>query len=272
MRGSWRNERFVWVVTLLIGILAVCVGIAAFCRIAQTTVTAVNPTVIADFPTILIDAGHGGVDGGAVAPDGTVEKGINLQIAQKTQQWLELFGYSTVMTRTEDELISDKDATTIRQKKSTDLKNRAKLFASLGDALLISIHQNKYSESKYYGAQTFYSKNDPQSKILAQSVQDSVVAGLQPENLRAIKASGSEIYLLNTAKKPAVMVECGFLSNPGELCLLKDSDYQSKMSFCIFGGIVAFPGSEASRQNLSSGQGENSQKTEEISEKSGHND
>ncbi len=187
--------------------------------------------------TVIIDAGHGGVDGGAVAPDGTVEKDINLSVALKLQKIMTLFGYNTVMVRNTDTLISDKDASTIRQKKSTDLHNRAKLLQSYDNAVLISIHQNKYTSSKYSGTQVFYSPNNESSKLLAQCIQDSVVNGLQPQNDRQIKPSGSEIYLLYTAQKPAVMVECGFLSNIEELMKLKDDKYQSSMATAVFLGI-----------------------------------
>lgn len=187
--------------------------------------------------TVVIDAGHGGIDGGAVALDNTLEKDINLLVSKKLDSIMVLFGYNTVMTRQEDSLISDKDAKTIRQKKSTDLHNRAKLFDSFDNSILISIHQNKYTSSMYYGTQVFYSPNNEQSKILADFIQDEVVNGLQNDNKRLTKPSGSEIFLLYTAQKPAVMVECGFLSNVNELLKLKNNTYQSQMAICILSGI-----------------------------------
>lgn len=193
-----------------------------------------------EFPVIVVDAGHGGIDGGAVAADGTTEKGINLAIAKYLNDILLLAGFNSVMTRSDDDLISDDGAVTIRQKKSTDLKNRAKLLDSYENAILISIHQNKFSQSKYWGAQVFYSPNTKESEQLAECVQSSIVTSLQVDNERKIKKSGSEIYLLHTAKHPAIMVECGFLSNSNELSKLKDSKYQSEIAFSIFCGIIEY--------------------------------
>ncbi|MBQ9107022.1 MAG: N-acetylmuramoyl-L-alanine amidase [Clostridia bacterium] len=201
-----------------------------------------TPTAIEarEFPVIVVDAGHGGIDGGAVAADGTAEKGINLAIAKYLNEILSLAGFNTVMTRNSDDLISDEGAVTIRQKKSTDLKNRAKLLDSYDDAILISIHQNKFSQAKYWGAQVFYSPNAKESEALAERVQSSIATSLQADNKRKIKKSGSEIYLLHTAKHPAIMVECGFLSNSNELSKLKDSKYQSEIAFSIFCGIIEY--------------------------------
>jgi len=201
-----------------------------------------TPTAIKarEFPVIVVDAGHGGIDGGAVAADGTAEKTINLAISKHLNEILSLAGFNTVMTRDDDNLISDDGAVTIRQRKSTDLKNRAKLLESYDNAVLISIHQNKFSQAKYWGAQVFYSPNAKESEALAECVQSSIVNCLQTDNKRKIKKSGSEIYLLHTAKHPAIMVECGFLSNSNELSKLKDSKYQSEIAFSIFCGIIEY--------------------------------
>ena len=223
---------------ILIGVMAACVPLASVLRLSERCGGAV--ILMQNFPVIVIDAGHGGIDGGAVAQDGTLEKDLNLSIAQKTERFFWLFGYETVMTRSDDRLISDERATTIRQKKSSDLHNRSKLLASYEDALLLSIHQNKFSQAKYSGTQVFYSGNHPSGQLLADCIQRSVVSALQSQNTREIKRSGSEIYLLHTAQHPAVMVECGFLSNQEELSKLKDSNYQSKIAFCILYGIIDF--------------------------------
>ena len=191
-------------------------------------------------PVIVIDAGHGGVDGGAVASDGTNEKDINLDIALKLNELMKLNGFSTVMTRTEDISIHDDDATTIRQKKVSDLKKRLSILDD-GDALcMISIHQNIYSSSKYSGTQVFYGKNNTLSETLADSIQNQVVTLMQPDNKRAIKQTTKDIYLLYNAQKPCVMVECGFLSNQEELSNLKDDEYQTKMAFAVFVGFLEY--------------------------------
>lgn len=193
-----------------------------------------------ELPTIIVDAGHGGIDGGAVGADGTIEKGINLSIAKHLEQTLRALGFEVVMTRTDDTLIGNNNAKTVREQKSSDIKRRLQMTEQYDNALLISIHQNKYSVEKYYGAQVFYSPNGEQSKQLAELVQQSVVTRLQPENERVIKPSGKEIYLLYHAGIPSVMVECGFLSNRAELQKLKSEEYQHQMSFSIACGILDY--------------------------------
>lgn len=192
------------------------------------------------FKTVIIDAGHGGIDGGTSADDGTVEKTINLQIAHKLNNILQSMGIETVMTRTEDVSIHDESAKTIRQQKVSDLKNRLNIINNTDDSIYVSIHQNHYSSPKYKGSQIFYSKNNPLSKTLAESIRLPVVSYLQPDNTREIKQSGSEIYLLNNANTPAVMVECGFLSNKDDTINLKDENYQQELAFIIAIGITDY--------------------------------
>lgn len=190
--------------------------------------------------TVVIDAGHGGVDGGTSAADGTLEKDINLRIAHKLNNVLQSFGVETVMTRTEDISIHDADAKTIRQKKGSDIKNRLDIINNTDNAIYVSIHQNHYSDSIYSGTQVFYSKNKPDSEILANRIRNAVVSSLQKDNTREIKPSGKEIYLLNNAQVPAVMVECGFMSNKEEAKLLINENYQQKLAFIIAIGICDF--------------------------------
>lgn len=192
------------------------------------------------FQTVIIDAGHGGPDGGTSADDGTLEKELNLQIALKLNEILKSMGINTVMTRTEDVSIHDSSAKTIRQKKISDLKNRFKIIDETENSIFVSIHQNHFSDSKYSGTQVFYSKNNPDSILLANSVRQAVISYLQKENTRETKASGTDIYLLYHAKSPSVMVECGFLSNYNETENLKNENYQRKLAFMIALGIVDY--------------------------------
>ncbi len=191
-------------------------------------------------PTIIIDAGHGGEDGGAVSQNGSLEKDINLIIANELNSMLKLSGFETIMTREDDVSIYDEYADTIKKKKVSDLKNRLKIIKSEPNCIFISIHQNKFTDSKYSGAQVFYSKNDENSQILANSIKDSIVSMLQPDNKREIKPSNGSIYLLDNANVPAVLVECGFLSNAKEAALLSDSSYQKKITFAIYNGILDY--------------------------------
>lgn len=211
--------------------------IGTFINKAYINTSKTNPTGVV-FPIIIIDAGHGGFDGGAVANDGTVEKNINLSISKYLQEYLTLFGLQTVMIRETDTSVENDGLTSIREKKSSDLHNRMKIMEETDNALYISIHQNKYPIEKYSGTQVFYSpKTSAESSLLAQSIQDSIVNTLQKGNTRQIKECGTSVYLMYNAVKPAVLVECGFLSNYEETEKLKTPEYQKKIAFCIAIGI-----------------------------------
>ena len=177
--------------------------------------------------TVIIDAGHGGEDGGTQSSAGVLEKDINLNITMKLGTLLRLMGYTVVYTRTEDKLYYGDDAVTQRQKKVSDIHYRMKLMEAYNNALFISIHQNYFEQSKYYGAQVFYSKNNPESQIIAEKIQSNI-------------KSGTDIYLLYHTKSPAVMVECGFMSNPGEALLLSDDKYQIKLCLAIAAGLEEY--------------------------------
>lgn len=191
-------------------------------------------------PVIIIDAGHGGEDGGAQSSSGILEKDINLSISQKLEAIFNSIGFKTLMIRNSDEMIYDSSCKTIREKKVSDIHNRMNLMNEYPNCIFLSIHQNHFSESKYHGAQVFYSKNNPESEVIAENIQKSIVEKLQNENERMIKPSGTEIYLLYHAKTPAVMVECGFLSNGGEAQLLNDETYQKKMAVAVADGIIKY--------------------------------
>lgn len=190
--------------------------------------------------TIVIDPGHGGEDGGAVGYSGSVEKGINLSISQKLHDLLTLCGFRVIMTREDDRSIHDEDANTISEQKRSDLYNRLEIYNEDPGAIVLSIHLNKYEDSSVHGAQIFYSQNQNASKQLAQSIQSAFVMMLQPENTREIKPAESNLFLMFHAEVPAVLCECGFLSNPDEEALLQDEEYQSKVAFTIFTGLMDY--------------------------------
>lgn len=189
---------------------------------------------------IIIDAGHGGFDGGASAADGTVEKDINLQISQKVCALLKISGYDVIMTRNDDTGTEDDEQEAIAKRKKSDLSNRLKLMKENPDAIFVSIHLNKFTTSAASGAQVFYTKNYSDAYKLANCVQSSIKTLLQPENARVVKQGTSSTYLLKNAATPAIIVECGFLSNKQELEKLKQNDYQSQMAFAIVSGIMEF--------------------------------
>lgn len=184
---------------------------------------------------VIIDAGHGGEDGGAVAMDGTLEKDINLKIALKTAKLLKIYGYEVIMTREGDTSTCDGEDFIKRE----DLENRLKLMKDYPESIFVSIHLNKFTTSAARGSQVFYSKTDG-SKELGDLIQKTIIQKLQLENKRVNKQATSSTYLLYNASVPAVLVECGFLSNEAELLRLKDNVYQKKLAFCIASGITEY--------------------------------
>jgi len=225
---------------LIVAFVGVCLIAAGVISIDQVKNVFAANNIEKQKNTIIIDPGHGGVDGGAVGYNDIVEKDINLSISLKLRTLFEASGFNVVMTREDDRSIHDKDSKTIREKKVSDIHNRSKLLEKYPDAIFLSIHQNMYTESKYSGTQVFYSKNNEDSKILASLIQSNVKELLQPENERVIKPAGKDLYILYHAKIPAVMVECGFLSNPDEAKKLNSSEYQYKMAFAIYCGTLDY--------------------------------
>lgn len=185
--------------------------------------------------TVIIDAGHGGFDGGAVAPDGTLEKDLNLSVVLKLDSVLKIMGYDTVLVRDTDVSTAD-DKGTERSQKVSDIKARLRLTEKYKDALFVSIHMNKYTSPQPHGAQVFYSQVDG-SKELAECIQRSITAGVQTDNKRVVKKTTKDIYLLYHAVIPSVIAECGFISNPNDLLKLKSDEYQLKMAAAIAAGI-----------------------------------
>ena len=183
---------------------------------------------------VLIDPGHGGFDGGAVAEDGTTEKHLNLAISLCLHDLLYVCGVPVEMTRITDMGLEDDAGAAIRDKKVSDMRRRLALYNDA--SMVISIHQNHFPEPKYSGTQVFYSANHPDSVALAERIRASVVDWVQPQNKRELKKATDGIYLLYHTNTPAVLVECGFLSNPEEREKLKTSAYQQQMAFVIAAG------------------------------------
>ena len=208
---------------------------SAFSNIAAHTSSA----AVEDSLTVIVDAGHGGEDGGAQVGDVT-EKDINLAVANKLSDILRLCGCRVVEIRDEDISVYDDEAETLREKKVSDLKHRVQIVNESENNLLVSIHQNKFNNSTYSGTQVFYSTNNDNSRVLAEAIRQSVISFLQNDNTRELKPSGSDIYLLDQAKVPAVIVECGFLSNDAERAKLLDDGYQSEMAYAIAMGVLAY--------------------------------
>lgn len=179
---------------------------------------------------VIIDAGHGGVDGGAVSCTGAYESHINLEIAQRLNDLMHLLGLHTVMIR-DDDISVYTEGMTIAAKKISDIRQRVRIANTTPNALFISIHQNNFTESKYAGTQVFYN-NVPESKLLAEKMQTACRENLDPSNKRqSKKASG--VYLMDHINCTGILIECGFLSNPKEEAMLRESNYQKKLCSVI---------------------------------------
>ncbi len=189
--------------------------------------------------TVIIDAGHGGEDCGAIGVTGVLEKDLNMQIATKIAATLKSKGYTVILTRNEDKLLYTEAENIKGLRKIYDLKNRCAIANEYPEAVFISVHMNSYSEAKYKGLQVYYSAADNESAALANKIQSSVRASLQPENKRVTK-SGKGIYVLENTEPVAVLIECGFLTNADDCKNLSDEDYQNKLSVAISNAIIEY--------------------------------
>ncbi len=223
-------------------ILIFCFSSFLIINKAEANIISVISSQATDYKdaVIILDAGHGGEDGGAVAFDGTVEKDLNLNVCRRISLLFDLFGISYVMIRSSDVSVGDTSLDTIRSRKASDIYKRYDIINSYENSVLLSIHQNMFSVEKYSGTQVFYADNDNESSVLAEIIQKEIKYSLQNDNTRKIKAAGKDIYLLYNAKRPSVMVECGFMSNPEELIMLKSDEYQTQLSYFIVKGIMQF--------------------------------
>lgn len=195
--------------------------------------------VLGTRPLVILDAGHGGEDGGAVGVNGVHEKELNLSVATMLAEQLRAAGVEVILTRTEDRLLYRDEENIKGHRKEYDLKNRLAVAEAHPEALFISIHMNTFSEAKYSGLQVYYAATEG-SRELAECVQSAVREHVQPENHRKIHAASSSIFLLEHAVGRAVLVECGFLSNPEECARLSEKDYQRQLCFSIFCGIMKY--------------------------------
>ena len=191
---------------------------------------------------IVVDAGHGGEDGGAVANSGVLEKDLNLAVSEVLYNLLNLNDTRVVMTRTEDKMLYDKFENYEGRKKMYDLRARVETANEMKGAILVSIHMNSYPDPSCRGAQVYYSKNDGESYNVAGKIQSYLSLHLQKDNTRKIKAAGSNIYLLDKCECPAVLVECGFLSNAAETSMLCDAEYRKKLACSIFAALCDYLG------------------------------
>lgn len=230
MRRSVNLSSLLPVYVLVLG----CFLILAILGSQAATVWSENAP-ISNRKCVIIDAGHGGEDGGAISCTGVYESQINLEIALRLNDLLHLLGIETNMIRTTDCSVYTQ-GNTLSAKKLSDLKERVRIANEADNAILLSIHQNQFKDSRYSGAQVFYA-NTTGSKELAQEIQSGFVRALNPGSKRGIKKSDG-VYLMQHIRCTGVLVECGFLSNPTEESQLRSKDYQMKIC-CVLAASVS---------------------------------
>ena len=223
----------------LIMIITLCLVI---CLIQTSYVTEKTVSTVALPVTnkvIVIDAGHGVPDEGAESSNGISEAETNLNIALKLQSLLEQSGATVILTRSDENAIYDIDSKTLKQKKISDLKNRVKIGNESSADIFVSIHLNKIPQQQYYGWQTFYKSGNESSINLAKSIQNNLNEAIQRENTR-VPMKLDTVYIMKNVEIPITIVECGFLSNPEEEKMLLNDEYQNKLAWGIYAGIVDY--------------------------------
>lgn len=200
---------------------------------AQTTSTPVSGK------TVVLDAGHGVPDEGAQSSNGTTEAETNLKITLKIQNLLEQSGCTVILTRSDENAIYDLDATTLKQKKISDIHNRVKIGNENSADIFVSIHLNKIPQSQYSGWQCFYKDGNENSNKLAKTIQENLNKSMQKENKR-VPMKLDNVYIIKHVEIPISIVECGFLSNPEEEKELLEDSYQNKLAWGIYNGIINY--------------------------------
>lgn len=229
----------------LVGTILIFISVFCFKSIKEKPAI-LDADAITLLPTVIIDAGHGGEDGGASGKGGSLEKELNLDIAEKIADMLRSSGIKVIMTRTEDILLYDRNADYMGHKKSLDLRARLDIAKSNPNAVFVSIHMNAFGDARYKGLQVWYSKNTEGSRRLADTVQNLVRETLQNDNNRKTKEANSSIYLLDRAVCDSILIECGFLSNPEEEALLLDENYRKTLALTLFAAIKDYLSAEYS--------------------------
>lgn len=216
----------------------VFIGAVSLCQLANSSVTVLKESEpVQNRTVIIIDAGHGGIDGGATSCTGIPESHINLQISLRLNDLVQLLGFETKMIRKTDTSVYT-EGNTIAAQKVSDLKQRVKLVNETKNAVLVSVHQNTFLDSRYSGAQVFYA-NDNTSRELAKVMQAELISNLNPGSKRQCKSSDG-IYLMQNIQRPGVLIECGFLSNPEEEANLQTAEYQKQIASVVATCISRF--------------------------------
>lgn len=213
--------------------LAVFIALSGFAANLDRTKAA--SAVLPEEATLVIDAGHGGIDGGAVGADGSRESDINLAIALRLQAVSAFCGQSAVMTRTDD----SRGADALSYSEHEELVYRTQVVNATPNAVLLSIHQNCYPTAQPSGAQVLYSSNG-KSEDFGRLMHDNLVNSLDPQNRRVAEPDKNRLYILSNVDCPAILVECGFVSNHSDITKLTDSRYQTALSTVLMASYLQF--------------------------------
>ena len=228
---------FRWKTLLFYGILTFLTLIAIILIVVVNSKTRFASELVELQVDVILDAGHGGLDGGAVSPDGVCEAPITLVVAQKTQALFGFCGRTALMTRMDDSSLGYQADATARENKNADLHARLAIARKYPKCPFFSIHLNQFSQAQYAGAQVFYGGAGEQ---LAQALQEALRAALDPENQRVCKPAPEGVFLMRNIQAPAVTVECGFLSNPEECAKLQQDEYQTKIALALVSGYERY--------------------------------
>lgn len=228
------KKRIILLVSLLIAVVAI--GIFQINLKEESIETVALPV---SNKVIVLDAGHGNPDGGAVSTNGISEAEINLKIALKLQNLLEQSGATVILTRSDEDGIYDADKTKLKNQKVSDIKNRVKIGNSSSADIFVSIHLNKIPQSQYSGWQTFFKSGSEQGEKLATSIQENLNKTIEKENNR-VPMKLDNVYIVKNVEIPLTIVECGFLSNEEEERKLQEDDYQDKLAWGIYNGIINY--------------------------------
>jgi N-acetylmuramoyl-L-alanine amidase len=230
-----KKTRYLQTAVIVSTALAVIAAVGIWPGSQTALVSAAHPSL----PNIpVIDAGHGGMDGGAISAEGLRESDLNLAVAIKLDILFRFYGIPSVMLRQDDTMLHSPGGS-IRSRKNDDLRNRARLVNDTPGAMLISIHQNTFPQRSVHGAQTFYNTHGRAGEW-AEITQHALRAALDPNNTRVHKPAPGSLYLYSHVNAPAILVECGFLSNPAEAARLAQRGTQRRLALAVLAGYFQF--------------------------------
>ena len=224
-------------------ILSVLIAAALYAIINQLgskqVLTASTAHSSANNVVFILDPGHGGEDGGAVSPDGLVESGVNLDIALRLRELCGFFGLESVMTREEESIAYPAELSRTSERKRWDTRRRTEFINSVQNGVLLSIHQNNFPNGRANGPQAFYA-GAPESREFAELIHNSMIKALQPESRRVVAPAPKEVYIMSNVKCPAVLVECAFLSDPGDCALLRTAEHRKKIAAILLASCLQY--------------------------------